>query len=159
MPGISIERMVFKKDTIKVLEATLLSREEVETLLVKDEKIYKKWWWLRTPGDNNDDVCYVDKTGYIFPNGYVCDNYGSGVRPALRIDNFNSDVTVGDIFMFGGKEFKVISPTLAWIHNDDIGTCAFREKWDAPDANAYETSDIKKFVDKWFNAIIKKEAQ
>lgn len=138
----------------KILGATLLSVEEAETLLAKDEKIYKKWWWLRTPGDDDDDACYVDKAGYIFPNGYVWDNYGSGVRPALKIDTSSSNIKVGDVFMFGGKEFKVLTPKLAWMHKDDIGCCAFRNDVFAPNTNNYEASDIKKLVDAWFNKAI-----
>lgn len=152
----AMNKMVFDdnnsgpKSAVKVLGATLLSREEAEELLTKEERFYENWWWLRSPGYYSFDTCYVNFGGYVYDDCYT--NYaGGGVRPALKINISSSDVKVGDVFMFGGKEFKIISPELAWMHNDDIGTCAFREKRDAPDANVYEVSDVKNYVDAWFH--------
>lgn len=134
---------------VKILGATLLSKEEAETFLTKEDRVYENWWWLRSPGYYSFDTCYVNFGGYVYDDCYT--NYaGGGVRPALKINISSSDVKVGDVFIFGGKKFKVISPELAWMHKSDIGCCAFREKVDAPDANVYEASDVKKIIDKWF---------
>lgn len=135
----------------KILGATLLSAEEAETLLSKEERAYNNWWWLRTPGNYSAYACDVNYYGGVNDIGHLVYNYSSGVRPALNIDASASNITVGDVFMFGGKEFKVLSPKLAWMHKDDIGNCAFRQDWKAEDANNYEASDVKKFVDAWFD--------
>lgn len=134
----------------EILGATLLSKEEAKTLLKKDKRTYGKNWWLRTPGDDNYYACFVNFYGYLDTIGQYVYYDIFKVRPALKIDISTSDIQIGDIFIFGDKEFKVISPELAWMYNDDIGECVFREDWTAEDANIYEASDVKKFVDAWF---------
>lgn len=149
---VKTKKIIESNIDIKIINATLLSVEEAVTLLTKQERTYKNWWWLRSPGLFSGIAAYVLDGGY--GNDYGCNvSHSSGcVRPALNIDISNSDIKVGDTFEFGGKEFKVISDTLAWMHKDDIGTTAFRTDYRQPDANIYEVSDIKKFVDKWFAA-------
>lgn len=133
----------------KILGATLLSKEEAKTLLTQQERAYKSLWWLRSPGSCSSSSCIVYGNGLV---GSYC-NTGSPdyiVRPALKINISNSDIKVGDAFIFGDKKFKVISETLAWMCDDDIGTCPFRKDWKAEDANIYEASDIKEFIETWF---------
>jgi len=45
----------------------------------------KKWWWLRSPGYNNDDAACVDSNGVIRITGRDVDNASNngGVRPAF----------------------------------------------------------------------------
>lgn len=44
------------------------------------------WWWLRSPGKDENSVVYIDGVGNIRPQGNRCD-YGSGaVRPVVWID-------------------------------------------------------------------------
>ena len=131
---------------------TLLSVEEAESLLTEKERRYSNSWWLRTPGYYRDGACYVGSNGYVYCYGDGVDGDDVGVRPALIINLESSDLKVGDTFKFGDKEFKILSPTIAWMHKDDIGRCAFRKDWEADDANNYEASDVKKFVDEWFKA-------
>ena len=144
---------------VKILGATLLSKEEAETLLTQEEREYFEsngGWWLRSPGDDFYFTCYVYIDGYV-TSYYYTYRTDVSVRPALKIDISNSDIELGDTFTFGGKEFKILTPELAWMYNDDIGKCAFREDWEALNANMYEASDVKKFVDAWFTKVLKEE--
>lgn len=135
---------------VKILGVTLLSAEEAETLLTREERKYNYCWWLRSPGYYSNFTCYVYNSGDVHSSGRSVDFY-SGVRPALNIDISSSNIKTGDVFNYGGKEFKVISDSLAWMHNSDIGCYAFRKEWQVKNANEYEASDVKKFIDKWFS--------
>lgn len=74
------------------------------------------------------------------------------VRPALKISNLAlSNLSIKDKFIFSGKTFTVISKDYA-LCDESIGNCPFRKDWGAKDANVYEASDVKKFVDEWFDA-------
>ena len=42
-------------------------------------------WWLRTPGDDDQDAVYVDMYGKINPYGCAMDDRGVTVRPALKL--------------------------------------------------------------------------
>lgn len=134
---------------VKILGATLLSKEEVETLLTQQERACKNWWWLRSPGYESYCAAIV-LIGGVSDYGLSVNDDRGCVRPALKIDISNSDIKIGDTFTFREKVFKVISPELAWMYKDDIGRCVFRKDWKAPDANIYEASDVKKFIDNWF---------
>lgn len=134
----------------KILGATLLSKEEAETLLPKRKRKYHSYWWLRTPSKKFSYIaCDVEPDGFIGSGNGVTDETNA-IRPALRINITSSNFKVGNTFMFGDKKFKILSPTLAFIYNDEIGHCAFRKDQNAEDANIYEASDVKKFVDAWF---------
>ena len=134
---------------MELLRATLLSKEEATSFLTQKEREYSAWWWLRSPYDSYY-ATVVDSGGWAYNFYYVTYTIRGIVRPALIINLESSDLKIGDIFEFGGKEFKILSPTIAWMHKDDIGRCAFRTDWKADNANDYESSDVKKFVDEWF---------
>lgn len=44
------------------------------------------WWWLRTPGDDQDCAAYVYLDGGVREAGCVVNLYGNCVRPAIWID-------------------------------------------------------------------------
>ena len=140
---------------LEITGATLLSIEEAEEYLTDEERKYICWWWLRSGSYSSHNAASVYGDGFISYYGYgdfVCDS-GDCVRPALQIKNLeSSNLEIGDIFELGGYEFKVISENLAWMHKQDIGCCAFNK--DLENGNNYETSDVKKFVDEWFKALI-----
>ncbi len=46
------------------------------------------YWWLRSPGSNSDDACYVYDCGYVYIYKYVHSSF-VGVRPALKITNLS----------------------------------------------------------------------
>ena len=136
---------------IKILGSTLLSAEEAENLLTKENRKYHCWWWLRSPGDYSSYAAsvYVDGDVYYYGGGVNYD--GHCVRPALKISNLeSSNLLIGDVFEVGDWKFKVISENLAWMYEQDIGDHIFDAK-----TNVYEQSEIKQFVDNWFEKEIK----
>ena len=144
------------KNLPEIKSATLLSVEEMETLLADDERIYKRWWWLRSPGRDQNIAASVSIGGSVRYYGNYVD-YGSGcVRPALIINFKSSDYKIGDTFVFGDRVFKIISDDLAFCL-EDIGCHCFRHDWNAAGANDYERSDIKKFVNAWFEIAMQDE--
>lgn len=124
--------------------ATLLSVEEAKSLLTEQEREYENYWWLRTPGKNDSNyACLVFYDGYVSQSGNYTDDLND-IRPALKIKNIGN-LKVGDIFKIGEYEFKIISPDLAWLYHQDIGTDIFDKE-----TNVYENSHIKKIVDEWY---------
>ena len=128
---------------------TLLSLEEYKEF--KDRiPIRGFWWWLRSAGgkdikraDGVNQLGYSDSCIVKFPHG--------GVSPVLRIKNFESSVLkIGDRFKLKNHTWTVISNDYA-LCDDSIGDCPFRNKCFEPDANDYEKSDVKEFVERWWN--------
>lgn len=144
-----VEKIVTETQDLEIVGATLLTIKETEKLQMRLRQ-YNNWWWLRSPDDDRSGVAHVHRDGSVYKYGYYVVNAYDAVRPALEIKNLESSAfDVGDVFIFGGKRFEVINSKTAFCL-EDIGTCAFREDWRAEDANNYETSDVKKFVDDWF---------
>lgn len=136
-------RCTIKESDLDVLEATLLTKEEAKQLPERLRK-YDNWWWLKSPSRYSDGAIYVSASGGMSDGGVF---YVGKVRPALKISNLESSgLKVGDKFEFGGQEFEIISDNKAFCLND-IGECAFRQELRI---NVYETSNIKKYVDDWF---------
>lgn len=132
--------------------ATLLSVEEAKNV---NKEILKADidWWLCSPGFDGDyAACVFGDYGSVSDIGnYVEDSYG--VRPALEISNLESSgYKIGESVYFGGYSFTIISDTYA-LCDDMIGECAFRKDSKAKDANKYETSDIKRYVETWFEKV------
>ena len=74
-----------------------------------------------------------------------------GVRPALEISK-SSGYKIGESVDFGGHSFTIISDTYA-LCDDMIGECAFRKDFKAKNSNEYEASDIKRYVEAWFEKV------
>ena len=137
--------------SLKITRATLLSIEESENLLIEEELKYHWWWWLRSPGRFSICAASVSYVGVVRCNGSYVDYDNICVRPALQISNLkSSDLQIGDTFEVGDYNFRVISENLAWMYEQDIGSHRFDEK-----TNVYEQSEIKQFVDDWFEREIK----
>lgn len=139
----------YKKPFIHPLSARLLTTKEAETLLSEEDRKYNNWWWLRSPGNLQDYAANVYIDGSVDDFGNYVGFANFCVRPALIINLKFSDYTIGDTFTFDDKPFKIISDELAFCL-EDIGQCCFRKDDNASDANDYEKSDVKKFVDQWF---------
>ena len=129
-------------------EITLLSKEEYT-----DSKdvipLYDRWWWLRSPGFFEYTAAFINgKYGDVGRNGYNV-NEEFGVRPALKIRNLSSlNLKIGDkVFLFG-KQWTVISDSLV-LCDEVIGETYFRKDFMSPDANDYEHSDIKQWLENW----------
>jgi len=72
-------------DTARVAQGTDYAKSQ--GLNVNEGNAY---WWLRTPGYNSNNACYVNYGGYVGSN-YVVINTHIGVRPAFKI-NLSSDI-------------------------------------------------------------------
>ena len=132
--------------------ATLLSIEEAEQLPI-ELRGYGNWWWLRSSGFGSNFDASVCNDGSVYRGGINVNYRIAAVRPALQIKNLKSSkLQIGDVFIFGGKDFQVVSDKLAFCLSD-IGNHCFRADWKEKDANDYEKSDVKKYVDDWFNSV------
>ena len=140
------------KDIVKGI--TLLSVEEAKNLLTQEQRKCKYnnkpcWWWLRSPGSYQYDAAAVSSVGSVNYFGRTVDYDDVCVRPALILSNLkSSNLKSGDKFKFGGYTFTVISEEYA-LCDEAIAEMAFRKDRKAKDANVYEKSDVKKFLDNW----------
>lgn len=141
-------RRLKETNAFHITGATLLSIEEAREV---DEDILKadQDWWLSSC-DHRDycAACVFGDAGYVDVNGHTV-IYSFGVRPALIISNLESSIyQIGDTLSFGDHSFTIISEKYALC--DEIiekrPFCNVRNK-----TNDYETSDIKVFVDDWFD--------
>lgn len=138
-----------KTQELEITRATLLSIEEAKQLPLELRK-YTSRWWLRSSGYDSYHAANVGYAGVVDNDGVCVPKDCFWVRPALQISNLNSsNLNVGDKFEFDGKPFKIISDNFAFCLTD-IGRHCFREDWRANNANDYEKSDIKKYIDDWF---------
>ena len=150
-----VTRIITQELDLEITEATLLTIEEARKLPGRLRR-YDEWWWLKSPGLCSNYVAFVDNGGFVnsFGDYAFVDNI---VRPVLIISNFEStDLKIGDTFEFGGEQFEIISDGKAFCLGDIVYK-EFREDPDAPDANDYEKSDVKKYIDDWFEKV--KEAE
>ena len=108
------------------------------------------WWWLRSPGYDSNSAAYVYLGGSVLYIGHlVCNDYGA-VRPVvvLRLNPESVNLQIGDKLHFAGYAWTMIAPDMA-LCDDVVGQTCFRKDWQAPDANDYEKSDVKVWLEKW----------
>lgn len=149
-----IQELVPQTNDIEISEITLLSINEARELS-REVRETDSWWWLRSPGRHPSyikadpyDAADVYYDGEVYTDAFNV-NYNGGVRPALRISNFgSSNLNIGDKFSAGGEEWTVISKDVA-LCDRIVGQTYFRKDVDALDANVYEQSDIKKWLENW----------
>lgn len=142
----NIERYIKEHDSVEIVGVTILSKEEYNSYNDIIPEINNSWW-LRSPGIEQFRAACVHSSG---SSDYYSVNYAHyAVRPALIINLESSNLNIGDRFVFADKDWTVISDMLA-ICNSNIGTCTFRKNWEASNANVYEKSDLKKYVEDWF---------
>lgn len=131
-------------DKVNIKGIKLLNFNEYKGLIGKIP-FTDSYWWLNTPNNKPYEVGYINTAGALEYQG-VSNHFG--VRPAL-ICELAEGVKQGDKLQIAGHNWTVISDTL--IHCDEvIGHTPFREDFFAEDANNYETSDIKQWVDNWY---------
>lgn len=130
-----------------IVSATLLTVEEAKQLPQEILTAAHDSWWLCSPGDEDRyAACVFGEDAHIYGDGEYVD-MKLGVRPAIIFKS--SELEVGDKFKAFDYEWTVISSNMA-LCNDVIGRSCFRIEWQFADANVYEKSDIKKYVDNWF---------
>lgn len=140
---------VTEKIDVQLEGITLLSAEEYKQMRCHIPKTDCRWWWLRSPGNYSNLAAYVDLDGDVRIHGNSVIYSNVAVRPALKISNLTSaNLIPGDKIIVAGQNWTVISDTYA-IADDAIGTHCFREDWRAKDANMYEKSDVKKYIEDW----------
>ena len=132
---------------------TLLSIEEAkkvhEKLRSLEENGHVHWWWLRTPGYIQHSAACVRDDGSLYDHGIDVSNKNLCIRPALRIRNhlFSGLKKLDEIEIFDCA-WTVITDDLILCDNV-LGNMAFRKDSDTPDANDYERSDIKIWLENW----------
>lgn len=146
-----IERKIREEviESLKVIGITLLSVEEYMAAKAHIMPI-NGWWWLRSPGCNSGSAAYVMSDGGVNSYGYFVRGAHGVVRPALLIQNLNFfKLKPGDrILNYAKHGWTVISDTMA-LCDDGIGKHCFHEDWETQEANDYEKSDVKRFLESW----------
>lgn len=130
-----------------ITDVTLLSIEEYEANKDSIPPIFE-CWWLRSPGSDSSNVANVYDDGYVNDDNV---DYDNNVRPvvALRLPESGiSNLNVGDKIEMAGHTWTILRDGLA-LCDDVVGRAAFRKDWKAKDANVYEASDIKKWLQEW----------
>ena len=138
--------MTTQEQDIQINEITLLSKEEYLDAKENIPAIHKRWW-LRSPGYYQYYAVYVRGVGSL-SRSYV--DIGSAcVRPALKILNDkSSNLNIGDKFNMAGYTWTVILEGTA-LCDTVVGNTCFRKDWKSDDANKYDASDIKKWLESW----------
>ena len=134
---------------LEITGITLLSRKEYEECRTNIPHI-NKWWWLRSSCSNIGlYVCVVTDYGTLDYNSLNGDYVG--VRPALVMDRKSSNLEIGDKLKIKERSWTVISDRLA-LCDDMITEMPFKKDWRVDDADDYESSDIKSFIEAWWTA-------
>lgn len=133
---------------IDITDITLLSIEEYE--VAKDNiPSVDGWWWLRSPNCFSLYATCVRPGGGVNGNGHIVNGYYIGVRPAIRINPKSVDLQIGDKVRLKGFTWTYVSEGIL-LCDSIITQMPFRKDWKAEDANRYEASDIKAYLDKRF---------
>ena len=142
-----IKKHAFIECELKIDGITLLSIEEYEACREYIPPL-NDLWWLRSPGRKmvHDAV----NVAYGLVDGYGLNVESDlAVRPALKITDIKSaKLKLGGKFDLFGYTWTVISDSLA-LCDSSIGRFHFRSYWRAEDANDYEASNVKKYVEGW----------
>lgn len=140
---------LIQEERFQIAEITLLSVDEYQVAKHCIPPM-NDWWWLRSPGCNSKYAAYVNIDGWILTNGHRVGITIGAVRPALRILNLQSlGLKIGDqIDYLAGHSWTVVADDLA-LCNDGVGQSVFRRNGKAADANVYEKSDVKRYLQKW----------
>lgn len=155
---------LYQAKKIKVKSITLLSKEDVMDLTEKTftgggpipKNILElhdgsSEYWLSTAGTRNYNyvMTVTSDTGKIFVPGDFVDA-SCAIRPVLIVSNLMSRYSIGDTVEFGDSDltYTVISKNKV-LANFSLGQMPFRRAYAAGDANDYEKSDIKEWLEYW----------
>ena len=132
-------------DRMEIEEVTLLSKEEY-TAFKRAITPIENCWWLRSPGKHSNLASFVYPSGTLSSADCYTRNSTLSVRPAIKFKSAN--LKKKDSFSLGGCTWTVISDEIA-LCSEGVGTTCFRKDWMAADANLYEASDIKMWLQDW----------
>lgn len=145
-----------KLEDLNVIEdITLLSKEEYKQNEDIIPLINVEGWWLRSHSKH-----YANDIHFIWGEDGEIDSYGLvaekalAIRPALQISKSMS-LTPGDKLEIFGKSWTVLNDNLV-LCDTAINNMLFRKDYNISDANNYETSDIKTYLDNWLNKELEK---
>ena len=142
----------FIEKDIDVTGITLLSVGEY--VQFRENISNHSWWWLRSSiYKSSERAACVDICGNIDSDGCCVEYETLFARPALIIKS--SHLEIGSKIMVANRLWTVISDRYA-LCDKGIGWHCFREDWKAKDANDYEASDIKKYIENWWAEQVKK---
>ena len=100
-------------------------------------------FWLKSFDVNPSVVNVVKESGSVGICN-VCFSTGM-IRPVIKVDN---QLSIGDEYNIKGTMFVAISKDMLLCKNK-IGYGCFRKNFEAEDANVYEKSDVKNYIDDW----------
>jgi len=140
---------------IQIAEVTLLSKEEFE-IAENNISAIRGWWWLRSPGFtlHNAALVYDYDDGLLYDHD-VDDDRGC-VRPALRIVQTPYGLKLHDVIELAGYSWTIVCVLENYCYalcNCAVGETYFREDWKAENANNYETSDVRKWLENWVKEV------
>ena len=158
---------LYKKTLTSYFTGAILLSVEEANLLTEEQRICTYngeacHWWLRTPAQNPAIiVAAVLENGEVKEDpGFWADNVNIGVRPALLLSSTGAEaLDVGDKFKLDsyvpdGDGSKSISCVFTVI-SDDYALCdeaIAKKQFDSNGAD-YENSDIKEYLDNWYDTI------
>lgn len=140
-----------KEECINIIGVTLLEKEDY--LVNKDIiSFLGERWWTRTPADFGDHTCVevIEDPNYTIAgvNSFIA------VRPALIVSSVSSRlVKKGDKYLLGEMSWTAITgvnSNILLLADESIGRGQFRAGVRAADADDYEKSKIKKWLEEWY---------
>lgn len=157
---IKTTKAMIAQKIVKTTEAIDLDIKGITLLSIEEYKACKEHikhtspsWWLRSPGLNCLRAAVVFSFGDIYNSGdfiYV----PFGVRPVLEINLKTSNLQIGDEIELMNCRWTVISNKLI-LCNEIIAKRPFRKDWRTDNANDYNKSDIKQWLEDWFTEKVK----
>lgn len=149
------------KGEVVSYEDYYITIKDITLLSVDEYKRYKNtippkhfWWWLRSQGEEYDRAAIACGDGSLHTN-YV-DNSAICVRPVIVCEPI--EIMPGTKINALGMTWTMLDGLLI-LCDESIGYSAFREDSDASDANNYEVSDVKKFIQNWATKEIMNEGE
>ena len=131
-------------DTVPITNVTLLSKEEYEEY--KDNIPENgQFWWLRSPGSTATHAAMVHRDNYIVN---INVNMSMPVRPILECDLDSTGLQIGNKVRLANRNWTVFNGNM-FICDTSVGSSVFNPDQNAEDANVYETSEIKTWLDNW----------
>ena len=143
----NVDKIVTSTTTISlnVTGITLLSVEEYYTnkavIPVVDGS-----WWLRLTGGYVDFSAYAYERTQVEEDGRQAGESEYGVRPVLVVSG--DSLAAGDKIIFRDMTWTKIC-TGVILCDEIIDYMMFREDLTAMDANIYEASDVKDYLEQW----------